>query len=343
MLASERRPAGTLHYVSSDLPQPAGTVDRRTLLRLIAGGAVAAGTATLAGGCGTLPPRHGSFRSTELDEQYHDEATICADYRALLQSRPDLTNTLSPLMKNHQRHLSAIASRLSDPAPESTATSTSDVRTISELMDGEEKLRISTTRRCLAITTPDARSRDAAALLGSISASLATNLVVLTTVDSVRSLPPLSNQEQPFTGKADAPVSAFQKVLAAENAAIYAYGVIGAHVAEPDHDQVEAAEQEHRSRRDLVSETLTARGAKPRAAAPAYELPKPVTDQASAIALAAEVEQRVAPFWRAILGILPAHDRKIAIAALSDCAVRATEWRQQQNVTPSPALAFPGM
>ncbi len=71
--------------------------------------------------------------------------------------------------------------------------------------------------------------------------------------------------------------------LAAEHAAIWGYGVVGAHLTGAAVDQARQCEAAHRDRRDVLLEQLSAGGATPPAAAPAYDLPFPVVDQASAL------------------------------------------------------------
>ncbi|MCW6007727.1 ferritin-like domain-containing protein, partial [Micromonospora sp. CPCC 205371] len=102
-----------------------------------------------------------------------------------------------------------------------------------------------------------------------------------------------------------------------------------------------AAEAAHRSRRDALILKLTSEGATPSPAAPAYTLPFPVTDQASALRLAVEIEDRTAAVWRACLPTATGTDRATALAALTDAAVRATRWRRTATITPA-TVPYPG-
>lgn len=130
--------------------------------------------------------------------------------------------------------------------------------------------------------------------------------------------------------------------LAAEEAAIYAYGVIGVHLtATADIAEARAAEQVHRTRRDAVVSRLAALNASTAPAPAAYRLPFPVTGTASALKLAIHVEDGVAAAWRAVLPASGGDDRSAALAALTDAAVRATRWRRRAGVTPE-TLPFPG-
>jgi len=121
------------------------------------------------------------------------------------------------------------------------------------------------------------------------------------------------------TGLADA--------LKAEYAAVYGYGVVGSHVAPELRTAAKQAENAHRRRRDQLLERLTAAGDTPPAAEPAYRLPFAVSDQAGAVKLGRHLEERVAAVWQATLGTTHGKDRKLALDALIDAAIRASRWR----------------
>ncbi|MDT5032301.1 MAG: hypothetical protein QOC94_2472 [Actinoplanes sp.] len=130
--------------------------------------------------------------------------------------------------------------------------------------------------------------------------------------------------------------------LAAEEAAIYAYGLIGVHLtAAGDRTEARAAEAAHRDRRDTLISWLAAARASTGPAPAAYELPFPVIDRASALKLAIHVEDGVAQSWRVVLPVTEGGDRGSALSALTDAAVRATRWRRLAEVTPV-TLPFPG-
>lgn len=130
--------------------------------------------------------------------------------------------------------------------------------------------------------------------------------------------------------------------LAAEHAVIFAYGPIGARL-EGDHAALARdAEAAHRRRRDALLLRLSASGATPPAAAPAYALPFEVTDAASALRLAVHVEDRTAGVWRSLLARTEAEERQLALDALVDCAVRATTWRLAAGITPATTV-YPGL
>jgi hypothetical protein len=130
--------------------------------------------------------------------------------------------------------------------------------------------------------------------------------------------------------------------LQAEYTAIFAYGVVGAHLDPTTVEQAHRAELVHRSRRDALIVQLTGNGVVPPGAEPAYTLPFEVKDKATAIKLAIQVEDLTAGFWREALGDTQSDARKMALDALINCAVQATRWRKLGGVAPS-TIAWPGV
>jgi hypothetical protein len=139
----------------------------------------------------------------------------------------------------------------------------------------------------------------------------------------------------------EGPDPALAQALAAEYAALYAYGAIGVHLSEAGQRAARAAEGAHRNRRDALVVQLSTGGGPLPADRAGYALPFPVTDQASALRLAVEVEERTGAYWRAVLPVTTGAERRRALAALTDCALRATRWRRSAGVTPL-TVAFPG-
>jgi hypothetical protein len=130
--------------------------------------------------------------------------------------------------------------------------------------------------------------------------------------------------------------------LAAEEAAIYAYGLIGVHLGgQTGLADARAAEAAHRARRDVLVARLAELKASTAPAPAGYQLPFPVTGRAGALKLAVHVEDGVAQAWRAALPVTADGDRATALAALTDAALRATRWRRLAGVTPL-TLPFPG-
>jgi hypothetical protein len=132
------------------------------------------------------------------------------------------------------------------------------------------------------------------------------------------------------------PVPALQAALAAEDAAIFGYGVAGAHLSG---SKLATAEQDwtrHNQARDVLAAMISELGAAPVAAAAFYQLPFPVHGAASAMALAADLEDGVT---RAYLGIVAVSDprlRAFGALAMQHPAERAAYWRGRTQ-------AFPGL
>ncbi|WP_149178972.1 DUF4439 domain-containing protein [Streptomyces sp. TRM49041] len=129
---------------------------------------------------------------------------------------------------------------------------------------------------------------------------------------------------------------AAQAALAAEHAAVYGYGVVGARVGEARRAEAKAAHAAHRARRDTLARTVRDLGGTPAASAAAYALPFPVADAAAAVRLAAELEDRVAGVYADLVRASGGALRREAAAALREAAVRAVRWRGS-------GVAFPGL
>jgi ferritin-like protein len=128
---------------------------------------------------------------------------------------------------------------------------------------------------------------------------------------------------------------AFGAALAAEDAAIYAYGVVGVRLSGDDEKaDAHAAETAHRQRRNYAVTRLDQLKVKPPATPAAYDLPFPVTDRDAALKLAIHVEDGVAQAWREVLPVTESTDRTTALAAMTDAAVRATRWRRSARAEP---------
>lgn len=141
----------------------------------------------------------------------------------------------------------------------------------------------------------------------------------------------------------DSTLRGLQVALAAEHAVIWGYGLVGGQIGDDHRDEVRRADLAHRARRDATIAMIHARGGDPVGSEPAYDAPFPVTDERSALRLAAHLEEGAAKAWHYSLGSTT--DRSVrgtAVGALTDAAVRATRWRAV--LTPAnPTIAFPGV
>jgi hypothetical protein len=131
-------------------------------------------------------------------------------------------------------------------------------------------------------------------------------------------------------------IQALQAALAAEDAAIFGYGVAGAHLSGTRKSAAERDWTGHNKARDTLTAMISARGATPVAAQAFYRLPSQVHDAASAMALAAYLEDGVT---RAYLGLVAVSDqrlRRFGALAMQSSAGRAAFWRGGTQ-------AFPGL
>jgi len=131
-------------------------------------------------------------------------------------------------------------------------------------------------------------------------------------------------------------VPALQAALAAEDAAIFGYGVAGAHLSGSSQFAATQDWTRHNEARDTLTAMISALGATPVAALAFYRLPFAVDDAAGAGALAAYLEDGVT---RAYLGLVAVRDRRLrtfGALAMQACAQRAAFWRGSTQ-------AFPGL
>ncbi|KAA0023286.1 ferritin-like domain-containing protein [Antrihabitans cavernicola] len=130
--------------------------------------------------------------------------------------------------------------------------------------------------------------------------------------------------------------------LAAENAAVYAYGIVGA-FSNPDRgDMIAAASAAHRARRDATIDALSAASIVAPEPPAGYTVPFPVTDPTTAVQLAVQAESDTAVAWRSVIERSQSdHTRGTGIDALTETALRLADWRTILGTTP-PTVPFPG-
>jgi hypothetical protein len=136
---------------------------------------------------------------------------------------------------------------------------------------------------------------------------------------------------------------ALNAALAAEHAAVWGYGVVGAALPADRRDLAAASEEAHRSARDGLVLLLAEQGVEPVSAQGAYELPFPVLEEADAAELAVTLEDGVAAAYvRVLAEAAEPATREVAVAALGTTEVRAVAWRaragQTQVTNPFPGL-----
>jgi Domain of unknown function (DUF4439) len=131
-------------------------------------------------------------------------------------------------------------------------------------------------------------------------------------------------------------VQALQGVLAAENAAVYGYGLAGAQLSG---SQLTTAQQDwnlHRAAGVSVSSMITQRGGTPLPAAAVYRPPFAVNSATSARALAAVLENGLVQAYLALVALDDAALRAFGASEMQAAAIRAAFWR-------GGTIPFPGL
>ncbi len=129
---------------------------------------------------------------------------------------------------------------------------------------------------------------------------------------------------------------ALAKALAAEHAAVYAYGVVGAKTAGQLRRRATAGFDAHRARRDQLRSLISRLGGTPSEPGPIYHLPFEVTTAGDAVRLAVLIEERFTSVYLELAAERDASLRRLAAQAMQECATRAYGWRPIIS-------AFPGM
>jgi hypothetical protein len=141
----------------------------------------------------------------------------------------------------------------------------------------------------------------------------------------------------------DSENTALNEALAAEHAAVWGYGVVGAALGAAAQASAAASEAAHRDVRDQVVALLAGRDADVVDAKGAYALPFPVLSEVDAAALAAVLEDGVAAAWVRVLDQAAERStRELAVGVLSAAEVRAVGWRVAAGQTPV-TRALPGL
>lgn len=134
------------------------------------------------------------------------------------------------------------------------------------------------------------------------------------------------------------PLEAQQATLAGEHAAVYLLGVFGAQASESRQPALYArllrAFRVHRRRRDQLSVTISAAGAEPVASEVSYDLPATLATAAQLNDAALQVERRIARTYGQLVESTAGAERRWALVALDDSAVRQLEFRGTPEMFP---------
>ncbi len=133
-------------------------------------------------------------------------------------------------------------------------------------------------------------------------------------------------------------LEAVQATLAAEHAAVYVYGALGAQTSRSAqatlYADLSAAYAQHRARRDLLTRTVVDLGADPVPAAPSYELPVRLDTPARVTRAARELEEGCAATYASLVANTAGARRRWAVNALNDAAVRVLAFRGTPEMLP---------
>jgi len=133
-------------------------------------------------------------------------------------------------------------------------------------------------------------------------------------------------------------LDALQTTLEGEHAAVYVYGVLGARTSQSAEPQLFAdvadAYATHRSRRDQLMTMVRDAGGTPSAAEPAYELPEPLLTPAQVTRAALQIERACATTYAWLVANSVGPDRRWAINALTNTAVRELTFRGSPEIFP---------
>lgn len=131
---------------------------------------------------------------------------------------------------------------------------------------------------------------------------------------------------------------ALQTTLAAEHAAVYVYGVLGGRTSQAEwpalYTAVSSAYAAHRARRDHLVGEISATGADPVAAETAYDVPAGAVDRAGINAVALETERACATTYAWMVASTTDAERRWAITALNETAVRELVFRGTPEMLP---------
>ena len=283
------------------------------------------------------------------------EELMIARYEAVLagpaRAAGGLTTALDPLLAEHRAHLAQLRSSLvvpagaASPAPSRPAhrpgrpVVPAQPAAALAFLRGAEQHASDVLLSHLGTVPPSL-----AQLLASISASEATHAAILRPGGLARTGasaagPASASLSASGAGARDArssaAVTAMQTALSAEHAAVYGYGVIGAHLTGADQAAAGRDWLAHQMARDDLESTLRSLGAQPVAAAPAYRLPAAVRTAPDAAALAVVLEDKTATAYLGLVAASAPAIRRFGALRLRATALRAASWR-------GTTVAFPG-
>jgi hypothetical protein len=138
-----------------------------------------------------------------------------------------------------------------------------------------------------------------------------------------------------------AELTALRDALAAEQAIVYGYGVVGAHLSGKAEKYAAARLTAHQVLRDELTALIQQVGAVPSAALPAYQLPFPIGNTADARRLAGTLENGSAGAAWDLTAATTARStaRELAVGWLLDVAGSAALWGAPNALPGQPAAS----
>jgi hypothetical protein len=269
---------------------------------------------------------------------------LISRYHATAARHPALRTQLGRLVADHRAHLSALTGvssgggRASRPNSSSGRSAGSGIRVpaspgvaVAALAGAESD---AAGYRSELVGTVSSASF--AALLAAIAASQFTHGALLLAGGRELRVEPAPAGRLPDGPLDSSAVGALQDALAAEHAAVFGYGSLGAWLTGGALARAHEGYDAHRRRRDRLDQFIRRAGAQPRPAAAAYRLPFAVTSGSRARRLAAGIEDGVADTfgWLVTTAGRGSSLRTDAAGWLTESALRAAGWRRASRALP---------
>lgn len=128
-----------------------------------------------------------------------------------------------------------------------------------------------------------------------------------------------------------APSGGLEAALALEHEAIHTVPAVAARLSPAGRELGREVDAYHRLHRDRVEAALRAAGRTPPIALPAYTLPRPVVDRASAFGALVLIEEALMRAYASAVEAEPAIHRRLAAELLARCATHLTSWRYAET------------
>ncbi|WP_336211206.1 ferritin-like domain-containing protein [Nonomuraea sp. LPB2021202275-12-8] len=236
---------------------------------------------------------------------------------------------LVPFRARHEAHLAELRRRFPKATPSAAQSATQSATASPTAAPKVSLSRLRSLERRAAAQRPRQ--------LSGVSPQLAQLIASIGACEALHSLTPVKAPEPGGDGIDAGDVDKLRKALAAEHAAVFAYGLIGARTTGPLRARITGAFDAHRDRRDELRELITARGGKPSEPEPSYALPFVPSTAQAASRLAAHVESGITAAYLELVAAAGAELREYAAVAMQEAATRSYSFR------PAITTAFPGM